>query len=170
MDNLNEALSLRTKIDAVIQGNNQVNGNARNTRRDVSNAINNQILGSSTLTLDVYNNLSHRVESSEVHQAFIKPNSTGLYWDLTVYNDGSTDYYPYMFGKTLDHSVTGGFIRKTDGDLLIEAIKMNTSEKLQAIPQHASSIRKLEGVPVANSKKIEGKKPYSCAFSPFDIF
>ena len=169
MDNLNELYDLQVRAEAVVQSNNQVSGNSRIIRSNIVKAQTNQISGVSTLTLDVYNGLARRVDSAEVGQQHIRPNAIGAHYDLTVYNDGSTDYYPYMFGKTLDHSVSGGFITKADGDLLIEAIKMNTQEKLQAIPMHSASTRKLEGVPVCNSKNNQGKQQYFYPFTAYGI-
>ncbi len=161
MNYLNEFMSIKSRANATIQLNNQYSSVARNIRRDTDILINNQINGTSTITTTDYNKLSYRQKSVECQQAYAIPKTTGTYYDLTIYNDGSDDYYPYVFGKTLDHNATSGFVKKSDIDPLIEAVKMNTQDLLALIPRHANAVRKLEGVPVANALNNEGKQPHA---------
>ena len=80
----------------------------------------------------------------------------GAYYDLRVYNDGAIEWYPYMFGKSLEHDLTHGFVKKSDVDKLIHAIRAGTTDSLDAIPISTTSVRKLEGVPCALSHLATG--------------
>mgnify|MGYP002623073353 FL=1 len=83
----------------------------------------------------------------------------GSGYDLRVYDDGETEWYPYMFGKTFTHDATSGFISKADGDALIAALQAGTVEALDDVPQHPASVRKLEGALAWRSFVARGVDP-----------
>ena len=71
----------------------------------------------------------------------------GKYYDLRVYTDAEgIDWYPYVFGKTLEHDSTTGFVKKVDVDKIITALQTRTLESLEDIPRAMNATRKLEGV------------------------
>jgi|TARA_B110000259_G_scaffold160983_1_gene184804 hypothetical protein len=91
------------------------------------------------------------------------------YYDTRVYISSNGDaFYPYMFSKTLEHDTTTGFPLKDDVDKIIEALNEGTEESLDAIPQSASSTRRLEGVLSCSSFNLMGTD--SVVYAPTNFF
>lgn len=170
MEYLDELVSLQNEVQTIITKDGKLGSKARTLKNDISTAITNQITGDSPVTLDSYDILRARkvcIDKNSI--TYSQPNPKGTYYDLTIYNDGSDDYYPYVFGKTLDHNATTGFVKKVDVDKIITAVKMNTQENLEAIPRHSLATRKLEGVPTVNSTINEGKQNFEINFDASDV-
>ena len=84
----------------------------------------------------------------------------GKYYDLRVYTDAEgTDWYPYVFGKTLQHDPTTGFVKKVDVDKIITALQTRTLESLEDIPRAQNAGRNLEGVFTSLSYVPRGFSP-----------
>ena len=75
------------------------------------------------------------------------------FYDRRVYydTDTKTEYYPYMFSKTLEHDAVTGFAKKADVEKIIIAYKTADQDTLDNIPTSTTSIRKLEGVAAVQS-------------------
>lgn len=80
------------------------------------------------------------------------------FYDRRVYydTDTKTEYYPYMFSKTLEHDAVTGFAKKADVEKIIIAYKTADQDTLDNIPTSTTSIRKLEGVAAAQSFNLMG--------------
>lgn len=166
MEFLDEIVTLQNNVQTTVSNNGAVSSKARLLKNDLSSAITNQITSTTDITPDSYDVFRARSVCLEKNiSEYSQPNLKGAFYDLTIYNDGSDDYYPYAFGKTLDHNATTGFVKKTDVDKIIKAVKVNTEENLIAIPQHSSSNRKLEGVQTVNATINEGKQNFTIAFA-----
>lgn len=84
----------------------------------------------------------------------------GKHYDLRVFFDGSTEYYPYVYSKTLEHNSTTGFPRRADVDKLLNAVKCTSKSTLDAIPIHPSSTRKQEGIMTSKAYTLMGTDPH----------
>lgn len=96
------------------------------------------------------NNFSNRKECIAEH------------YDLTTYTDASGNvWYPYLFGKTLEHNTETGFISKEHGDKLINAIASGTLTDINNITLFDSMqrTRKLEGLTTLHSYNLTGNDP-----------
>lgn len=133
----------------------------KSLRQNIQTQIEQHLIEETLITDSTLNEVQRKVKEFSINQpaTTILPQEKGAYYDLTEYNDSGTDTYPYVFCKTLNHS-PNGFATKADIDKLITAINFNSLETLQAIPKDASSLRKLEGVPVSNASNNEAKQPH----------
>lgn len=75
--------------------------------------------------------------------------------DLRVYYDGTLEYYPWIFSKTLTHSSIG-FPLRADVDKLIEAWEYGDDDHYNEVKQSPTNERKLEGVASSQSFNLIG--------------
>lgn len=75
--------------------------------------------------------------------------------DLRVYYDGTNEYYPWIFSKTLTHSAQG-FPLKSEVDKVIEAWEYGDDVHYDEVKQSAVNQRKLEGVACSQSFNLVG--------------
>ena len=68
-----------------------------------------------------------------------------IYYDLREYELDGVKYYPYVFGKTLEHDPITGFVKKEDADKLINAVEMGDEKSLNEIVQFPESVRQFVG-------------------------
>jgi len=151
-----ESLKIRSEVNQV--------------SREIRDTISGQLLETVTITSDKFNDLKCKkleLEHNKTIGSFGLPQERGINYDLTEYDDGSDVYYPYLFGKTLAHNATTGFILKEDGDKLIEAIELNTLSALQAVPRATGANRKIEGFFCNQSIPNEGKMPFNITMNGF---
>ena len=164
MEYLKELQMIENSMDGYMNEFNGLRMDARSLKNTIDNQINEQLCENETISYDLYSELKHKNTYLEKHKSFADfqvPQTSGCYYDLSVYNDGSNDYYPYVFGKTLEHNSETGFISKSDGDKLIESIRRNSKPTLEQIPHASGANRKIEGVTVSNSSINEGKQNFS---------
>ena len=90
------------------------------------------------------------------------------FYDLRTYTDKcGNEYYPYLFGKCLDHDSDTGFISKHDGDLLIKALICKDKKSIDDIPLSDKCNRKLINPIASMSKNTLGLNPNKLIASPF---
>lgn len=99
-------------------------------------------------------------------------NYLGQNYDTTIYINpiDNSEWYPYLFGKTLHHDETTCFISKSAGDKLIDAISSGTSESINNIVLSHKSRRKLEGLTTINSYNLLGNDPIMIEFPQSNFF
>lgn len=151
--------SIDSKLTEVLDKNTS----GRVLKKEIEDNMKDEIINDIAITRSEFGFAKCRLIEFQKDQSIssTQPQSKGAYYDTTIYNDGSNDYYPYLFGKTFDHNATTGFILKADGDKLIDGVFKNTQTALEAIPRHSSANRKLEGVPCSNSQNNEAKQPFT---------
>lgn len=165
MEFLDEIQLLQDEAHAITSSYRLLSRKSSTLRADLSKAKRSQILSQINLAEDDYDvfrarkvSIDNKVDN---HQ---HPRKRGAFYDLSVYNDGSDDYYPYVFAKTMTHDPTTGFIKKADGDKLITAVKINTQENLEAVPRDPGATRKFEAIQASNGQINEGGQAYSFDF------
>lgn len=87
-------------------------------------------------------------------------NNEEKYYDRRVYFDGTDEYYPYMFSKTLEHDPVTGFPKKADVESVVRGWKVADEDALTNIATSTSVAdadrRKLENVAASQSFNMEG--------------
>lgn len=82
------------------------------------------------------------------------------FFDRRVYFDGTDEYYPYMFSKTLEHDATTGFPKKADVETIVKAWREADSASLEGLATSTSitdeNRRKIEGVAASQSFNLIG--------------
>jgi hypothetical protein len=67
------------------------------------------------------------------------------HFDRRVYFDpeSQTEYYPWMFSKTLEHDPTTGFPKKEDVEKIVDGWKYADQQHLDAVPKSSVISRRL---------------------------
>ena len=90
------------------------------------------------------------------------------YHDTRVFYDGTNEYYPWIFSKTLFHEANG-MVLKSDIKKVVKCLK-GTSDDLNNIPLHGSSVRKFEGIVAGNSiNHMDINRQSPPTVTPYDV-
>ncbi len=121
-------------------------------------AVNGQVSDSTFLQ---YKN--RKIQLDQQQTITTTPHALGDFYDLTTFTDPGDgfEYYPYVFGKTLRHNATTGFVRKDDADSVLNVIKYNDATAIAGITYDTGSARRMEGVFCSNGVLNEGHQIFT---------
>ena len=146
----------------------------RTTKKNVHDTIHTSLTTSTDVTDIAYLNYKRQKDQLDQNQPITTPPQLlGAYYDLTTFTDPGDgfEYYPYVFGKTLRHNTTTGFVRKDDADSVMNVVKYNDLETIAGITYDTGSARSLEGIFVPNGKLQVGAQNFAVGLTntPGDI-
>lgn len=143
-------------------------GTLRSVKKNVNNTIQTSLTNMTDISDSTYFNYKNqKIQIDQQNTITTPPHNYGDFFDLTTFIDpnDSLEYYPYMFGKTLRHNSTTGFVRKDDVDSILNVIKYNDSESIAGITYDSNSLRKLEGIFCSNGVLHEGNQIFTFGIS-----
>lgn len=140
----------------------------RSTKKSVHDAIHTSLTNNTSITDATFFTYKQQKTQLDQQQTLsTPPHEFGTFFDLTTFTDPGDgfEYYPYMFGKTLRHNSTTGFVRKDDVDSILNVVKYNDADAIAGITYHAASTRKIEGLFSSNGILAEGQQIFTFGIS-----
>ena len=140
----------------------------RTVKRDIHNEIHTSLTNTTQVADNTFMSYRDNKKQLDQNQAITTHvHDYGTFHDLTTFTDpgDSLLYYPYMFGKTLRHNTTTGFVRKDDVDSILNVVKYNDATAIAGITYDINSLRKIEGLCCSNGLLREGAQVFTFGIS-----
>jgi hypothetical protein len=158
---------LQTFYNELRLDNNNISS-IRTLKKDILNEIQTCLTNGTQVTDLNYMNYKDKKRQLDNNQSLSpRIHNDGVFHDLTTFTDpnDSNVYYPYMFGKTLRHNTTTGFVRKDDVDSIINVLKYNDASSIAGITYDTNSVRKIEGLFCSNGVLRNGDQTFTFGIS-----